>query len=207
MSVIILVSSIDIRSLKGGILMRHIPNILTSLRILMVGAFIYFFVSGQHLLCLITIIVAFFTDLLDGFLARRNNWISNLGKILDPFADKLFIITAFVCFYAGGWLAPSWGGAWMPLLVLILVVVKEAAMIIGGLLLLKKEVVVYSDWFGKSAAGLFTAGIVLTFLRELFFPAIGDFSLYILLIAIALTYIALIHYGRLNVLGKRKRTQ
>ena len=185
--------------------MRHIPNVLTSLRILMVGAFAYFFASGQYLFCLITIVVAFFTDLLDGYLARRNNWISNLGKILDPFADKLFIITAIVCFFFGGWLMPSWGGTWMPLLVLILVVVKEVAMIVGGLFLLKKEVVVYSDWFGKSAAGLFTAGIVLMFLRELFIPVIGDYALYVLLLSIALTYVAMVHYGCLNVLNRTKR--
>ena len=56
--------------------MRHIPNVLSALRILMVGVFIYFFVQAQYLACLITYITAFLTDLLDGYLARRNNWIS-----------------------------------------------------------------------------------------------------------------------------------
>ena len=49
--------------------MRHIPNILSALRILMVGVFIYFFTKAQYFACLITYITAFLTDLLDGFLA------------------------------------------------------------------------------------------------------------------------------------------
>jgi len=175
--------------------MRHIPNILTCLRILMVGVFIYFFIDTQYFICLITIMVAFLTDLLDGFLARRNNWISNLGKILDPFADKLFVITALACFYTRGWL---------PLFLLIIMAVKELAMVIGGLVLLKKEVVVYSDWFGKSAAGFFTAGVMLMFLRELYFPAIGIFALYVLITATVLSYIALYHYAMLNARPAKK---
>ena len=84
--------------------MRHNPNILSALRILMVGVFLYFFIKAQYLSCLITYIVAFLTDLLDGFLARRNNWISNIGKVLDPLADKLMVLTALVCFLSRGWL-------------------------------------------------------------------------------------------------------
>ena len=84
--------------------MRHIPNILSALRILMVGVFIYFFTKAQYFACLITYITAFLTDLLDGFLARRNHWISNVGKVLDPLADKLMLLTALVCFATRGWL-------------------------------------------------------------------------------------------------------
>ena len=84
--------------------MRHIPNVLSALRILMVGVFIYFFVQEQYLACLITYITAFLTDLLDGYLARRNNWISDIGKVLDPLADKLMLLTALMCFLTKGWL-------------------------------------------------------------------------------------------------------
>lgn len=120
--------------------MRHIPNILSALRILMVGVFLYFFIKAQYLSCLITYIVAFLTDLLDGFLARRNNWISNIGKVLDPLADKLMVLTALVCFLTRGWL---------PLYMIIIVFAKELIMIVGGAILFRKKVFVYSDWFGK----------------------------------------------------------
>lgn len=124
--------------------MRHIPNILSALRILMVGVFIYFFTKAQYFACLITYITAFLTDLLDGFLARRNHWISNIGKVLDPLADKLMLLTALVCFATRGWL---------PLYMILIVFAKELTMIIGGAILFRKKVVVYSDWFGKLASG------------------------------------------------------
>ena len=84
--------------------MRHIPNILSGLRILMVGAFIYFFVNEQYLICLIIYAAAFLTDLLDGYLARRFGWTTDVGKVLDPLADKLMLLTALACFYSVGWL-------------------------------------------------------------------------------------------------------
>ena len=143
--------------------MRHIPNVLSALRILMVGVFIYFFVQEQYLACLITYITAFLTDLLDGYLARRNNWISDIGKVLDPLADKLMLLTALMCFLTKGWL---------PLYMIVIVFAKELTMIIGGAILFRKNVVVYSDWFGKLASGFFNASVALT-LAKRFFPQIG----------------------------------
>ena len=81
--------------------MRHIPNILSVLRIIMVGVFAYLFAIGRPLAALSVYVLAFLTDILDGYLARRNNWITNLGKLLDPFADKLLIVVALICIYLG----------------------------------------------------------------------------------------------------------
>lgn len=139
--------------------MRHIPNILSALRILMVGVFVYFFAKAQYLACLITYVTAFLTDLLDGFLARRNNWISNIGKVLDPLADKLMLLTALVCFLTRGWL---------PLYMIVIVLAKELIMIIGGAVLFRKKVVVYSDWYGKFASGFFNASVALTLAKRFF---------------------------------------
>ena len=74
--------------------MRHIPNVLSAIRLILVGVFIFLFARAKYLACLIVFLTAFFTDLLDGYLARRNNWISDLGKVLDPLADKLMVIAA-----------------------------------------------------------------------------------------------------------------
>jgi CDP-diacylglycerol/glycerol-3-phosphate 3-phosphatidyltransferase len=170
--------------------MRHIPNILSALRILMVGVFVYFFAKAQYLACLITYVTAFLTDLLDGFLARRNNWISNIGKVLDPLADKLMLLTALVCFLTRGWL---------PLYMIVIVLAKELIMIIGGAVLFRKKVVVYSDWYGKFASGFFNASVALT-LAKRFFPQIGMLDVIVLGIAIVLALIALVHYARVQVL-------
>ena len=96
--------------------MRHIPNILSFIRLILVGVFIALFINGKYIAALATYVAAFATDLLDGYLARRNNWISDLGKVLDPLADKLLLIAAIVCFWSEGWL-DTW--------ILVVVLAKE----------------------------------------------------------------------------------
>ena len=113
--------------------MRHIPNVLSAIRLILVGVFIFLFARAKYLACLIVFLTAFFTDLLDGYLARRNNWISDLGKVLDPLADKLMVIAALSCFYSAGWL---------PLWLMLSVLINEGKMIICGVVLLRREVVV-----------------------------------------------------------------
>ena len=81
--------------------MKHIPNILSALRIVMVGVFAGLFMTGQYIAALSVYVLAFFTDVLDGRLARRHGWITNLGKLLDPLADKLMVVTALLCIYLG----------------------------------------------------------------------------------------------------------
>ncbi|MGL4950641.1 MAG: CDP-diacylglycerol--glycerol-3-phosphate 3-phosphatidyltransferase [Mycoplasma sp.] len=94
---------------------RHIPNILTMFRIILIipiiiiailddfgsvytisfsGAIIN--VSINYIIILSLFILASITDWLDGFLSRKYNWISNFGKILDPIADKVLVNTLFI---------------------------------------------------------------------------------------------------------------
>ena len=73
--------------------MKHIPNILTVLRLLACPLLIYLFYSKKHLAVLIIFLLACITDFFDGYLARKKNFKSNIGKILDPIADKALIIT------------------------------------------------------------------------------------------------------------------
>ena len=163
--------------------MRHIPNVLSSIRLILVGVFIFLFARAKYLACLIVFLTAFFTDLLD------------LGKVLDPLADKLMVIAALSCFYSAGWL---------PLWILLAVLIKEGIMIIGGLLLFRKEVVVYADWYGKFAAGFFNAGVALTLLKN-FWPWIGMLNIIVFCIAIVLAVIALCHYAKVQVFNREKK--
>ena len=121
--------------------MKHIPNTLSAIRLIMVGIFAYFFQQENYLAAVLVYGAAFLTDILDGYLARHFHWITNLGKILDPLADKLMLLCSLFCFY--------WEG-WLPLFIPLVAAIKELAMLLGGLMVLgKRKLVVVSDWWGK----------------------------------------------------------
>ncbi len=127
--------------------MRYIPNILSVIRLLMIPLFVYsYFEYNTPSDCYIAAaiyVLAWFTDALDGYLARRNNWITDAGKILDPLADKLMQITAALCFTIDNI---------MYLVLLIPIVLKELAILVGGILVIKRsKTVVQARWYGKVA--------------------------------------------------------
>ena len=138
--------------------LKYIPNILSAIRILLVPVFIYlFFIYYERriYLPLCVFLLAGITDFADGYLARRNNWITNLGKLLDPLADKLMQCSVLVCFAIKTpvlwWLAGMF-------------VLKELFMICGALLVLKKiKVTVKSHWYGKITTAVFYAVAFLVF--------------------------------------------
>lgn len=75
---------------------RDIPNLITWLRILMVPPFVWLLLEERHFDALVLFFIAGFSDGLDGFLAKRYGWTSRLGGLLDPLADKLLLVSAFV---------------------------------------------------------------------------------------------------------------
>ena len=82
-------------------MMRHLPNILSGIRLILVGVFVMLFRAGRYLPALCIFLIAFLTDVLDGYLARKYGWVSNIGKLLDPLADKLMTLAALVSIYVG----------------------------------------------------------------------------------------------------------
>ena len=74
----------------------NIPNSLTILRILLVPVYIGFMTYGSYGFALLTLLVAGFTDAIDGHLARKLNQRTRLGTILDPLADKLLLTSSFI---------------------------------------------------------------------------------------------------------------
>jgi cardiolipin synthase len=177
--------------------MRHLPNILSGIRLILVGVFVVLFRAGRYLPALSVFVFAFFTDVLDGQLARANGWVTNLGKLLDPLADKLMTLAALVCIY---WAsrrrcigAVSARGA------------QGAAHVIGGLFMAKRNVVAMADWPGKIATGLFAVGVMLSLLSFLSLP-VEPWNLVILAVATAMSYFALVFYAATQLpkaLGKR----
>ena len=75
---------------------RHLPNILTVTRIVLVFPFVWFMFNEQYDRALWTLLLAGVSDGVDGFLARQYNWRSQFGSIADPVADKILLITTFL---------------------------------------------------------------------------------------------------------------
>ncbi len=87
--------------------MRHIPNALCVFRMLLVVPIAVLLARGEYWTTMWVFAVAAITDGLDGFLAKRFGWTSELGKILDPLADKLLLVSVFIALAVVG-LVPIW---------------------------------------------------------------------------------------------------
>ena len=141
---------------------RNIPNILSVIRLIMIPVFVYVYmsdISNKTFLSFGIYAIAWFTDILDGYLARKNNWITEIGKILDPFADKMMQFVAVICLVIAKKLS---------VIVISIVFFKELLMLIGATIIAKKEKsVTPSSWFGKLATFvLFVAVSILIIAAE-----------------------------------------
>lgn len=77
--------------------LRHIPNMMSFLRLLLIAPFIVALNRHQYVWAFYIFVVAGATDGLDGYLARRYQWQSHLGGLIDPLADKLMVATCYIC--------------------------------------------------------------------------------------------------------------
>ena len=182
--------------------LKHIPNILSGIRILLVPVFIYlFFVYYDERIYvpLAVFLIAGITDIIDGYLARRNNWITNLGKLLDPLADKLMQCSVLICFAIKN--PVLWWVAGM-------FIIKELFMICGAILVLKKiKVTVKSHWYGKITTAVFYAIALLIFI----FGLDGRAAILLFAPALILELFCVVMYVldtlRINAELKRKNRQ
>lgn len=177
----------------------NVPNVLTMLRLVLIPVFVVLYTTGHNKLALLTFIIASLTDLLDGYLARKNNQITAFGKLMDPLADKLMVCTALIC--QGIYGVIPWAA-------IIIVLVKEVLMVIGAWVMLKNDVVVYSNMLGKVAMCSFVAALVLSFFHAEFLALGFPLDRIILWLSIVLTLVALIDYTRagIKVLKEKKQT-
>jgi cardiolipin synthase (CMP-forming) len=171
-----------------------VPNIITSVRFAAIPVMAYTIyasvnVSERYALPAFILFVAIWaTDILDGYIARHFNQISNFGKLFDPFVDKLFqFVTAVMMTVVHK----------LPIWVPAVIFCKELLMIIGGTVLLKKyKLVVYSKWYGKLATVLF----VLAFCVLFFLPAeCSSWSGYLFILPLSISFSAYFKYFFDNV--------
>ncbi len=87
--------------------MRHIPNLICLARIALIWPVLWALQAGNYYIAFTLFTIAAISDGLDGFLAKRFDWTSELGKLLDPMADKLLLVAVFI---VGTWngLVPPW---------------------------------------------------------------------------------------------------
>lgn len=164
--------------------MKHIPNILTIIRFLLIPIILYCIAIGNYILSFIVLTISGITDILDGFIARKFNFITNFGKLIDPLADKatqISILTALVLKQ----IIPIW--------ILAIVILKEFVMIAGASFLYGKELVVSSKWYGKLATVLFYIAIVCSLIINQF-NINFKFDQYLYYLALISTIFSLLMY-------------
>ena len=163
---------------------KNIPNILTMLRFVLIPFILYFLSIDNYILTFMFLTLSGITDVLDGFIARRFNFITDFGKLIDPLADKatqLLTLGALVLKNI------------IPLWILGLLVLKEFIMIAGASFLYGKELVVSSKWYGKLATVLIYVAIVCSLVIKQFSLPF-KFDTYIYYLAIISTIFSLIMY-------------
>ena len=166
-----------------------IPNVLTMIRLLLVPVFVivYFRTAAEPKSAALAVFAAAsLTDMLDGFLARKLNQITDFGKLFDPLADKLMVLTALVCQALTGV---------FPWAAVIVVACKELFMVIGGLFLLSRDVVVYSNIFGKAAQVSFILSLILSFFHVPLEAWGTRLDLILLWITVGLAILAMVVYA------------
>ena len=175
-------------------MLKHVPNILTIIRFLLIPPIVLSIVYDDLIFALVFLILSGITDVLDGAIARKFNLITDFGKLVDPLADKA-TQTAILITLAVKGLIPFW--------ILAIVIVKEFAMIAGASFLYGKELVVSSKWYGKLATVLFyfaiACSLIIRFLNtnNILGFELYNFSIFIYCLAIVATLMALVMYFKL----------
>ncbi|MBR6740442.1 MAG: CDP-diacylglycerol--glycerol-3-phosphate 3-phosphatidyltransferase [Clostridia bacterium] len=169
----------------------NIPNILTMIRLGMVPCFAVVYLSNieqSYLIAGIIFVLASLTDIVDGYIARKYNQVTKLGRMLDPLADKLLQLTALACLAVDGI---------MPWILFCILITKELMMMLGGVRMAGKfEDVMPSNKFGKIVSFIVSFSIASTIIFGAFIkPAIPHIFAVVTVLAIA----ALVNYFVLYV--------
>lgn len=167
---------------------ENIPNILTIIRFILVPVIYTAVINKRFLTALIIFTISAITDILDGFIARKFNYITDIGKLMDPLADKLTQISLLLALSFLK-ILPWW--------IFAIVFLKELVLVISASVLYsKKDVVVYSKWYGKLATTLFYLAIVISLITNQFNIIIPfRIDLYLYYLAILATVFSLIMYS------------
>ncbi len=140
-----------------------IPNLISMARLATVPLFVWLFVTGREEAAVIVYGVAAWTDFFDGFIARRTRSISELGRLLDPLADRIFIVAIALALVARGTL-PWWLAA---------AVIGRDIVVLTAFPFLERRGIerLRVNMVGKTATWLLLLGLTLLAWSETSFPA------------------------------------
>ena len=167
----------------------NLPNKLTILRTIMIPVFLIFlYIPGLGMtgdvLAAAIFVLASFTDLLDGKIARKYNLVTNFGKFMDPLADKLLVCSALIALVDLNRI-PAW--------VVIIIIARE--FIISGFRLIASDngVVIAASYWGKFKK-TFQMIMIILLILNIDYPYSNIINMVIMYIALALTIISLLDY-------------
>ncbi|MBR2639995.1 MAG: CDP-diacylglycerol--glycerol-3-phosphate 3-phosphatidyltransferase [Oscillospiraceae bacterium] len=169
----------------------NLPNILTILRIIMIPFFVAAFLTAKisDWVTLSIFVIAAITDALDGYIARKQNIVTDFGKLMDPLADKLMVMAAFICFTAAGIIHP-----------LITVFVMAREFFVTGLrsIATSKGKVIAADIWGKAKTVSQYTAIIVILVKSATHSAnesfLGILAVVCIALMTALTLISVLNY-------------
>ncbi len=169
----------------------YVSNLISLSRFVLLAFTSYFLINKNYSSGVIFIILIWISDLLDGYFARKRNEISELGKIIDPLADKVSIIT-IVLILTFQYIIPLW--------FVIIVIFRDFLILSVGLYLkYRKNIVLQSNWLGKTA--VFTIGltiVIFIIIKLNFFYYVSDnaelLSKIMLLLSVTTVILSLVSY-------------
>ena len=166
-----------------------IPNILSMVRLCLIPVILWLYLGKQdYLLTGIVVVISGLTDVVDGTIARKFNMISDVGKVLDPIADKATQIVVMIL------LALNYP---IMLLPIILTFTKEAFMAISGYLVVKRcNIVLGANWHGKAATVMLTATMALHLVWHDINSVVSNI---LVVLCSALILLSLVLYAKRNI--------
>ena len=182
---------------------KNIPNILSAIRIILVPFFVFFymaeFIPHGKLIALVLFIIASLTDLFDGKIARKYNIVSDLGKLLDPIADKVLVLAALLMVTFYGVIPAPYG-----VIALLIIIARDYVVDALRQISASKGVVIAADIFGKMKTMLTMIALVVLILfayfdasfsfGELFMQILKNAGLALFLVSVGLTLLSGINY-------------
>lgn len=195
-------------------LVRKLPNWLTLLRLGLIPVFVILLIDpspGMLFLATGIFIVAALTDLIDGYLARRFGAESDLGKLLDPLADKILVLAALVMLVAQR--SDFNGEPWVPGWLVVLVLAREVW--VTGLrgIAASRGLVLAANSAGKLKSGFQMVAIVLLLLHDFRFKLLGlsitgqTLGVNLLLLSVVVSYWGALEYTSLVLTEAREQGQ
>lgn len=170
------------RNRKNMVKKFTLSNLITLFRLVLLPFIIFFLIKRERFIAFIIMLGAFFSDVVDGYIARKFHQETELGKLLDPLCDKISLVVILITLL----MINS-----IPLWAVLIIALRDILIILGSYVLFKKKRLVYkANFFGKLTGFLFGA-MVLTFTLNL--QGLGMILLYISIPVMTIAFISYLH--------------